>query len=180
MKLIIHGVICVIACCLPFMAKSGHRAIEATSDYRPIDRFDGAGLVAASMSPQEQEFYKEFPGRVAYFRLDGRPGETVFLRYTESPTRQLHPAETCLRARGLDVTECDKVAKAVAELSDRPLTWSRCVVKEDSRSTEVLQTIVSLPDRRNYSDIPSWYWLTTFSNDDPGPWLAVVWCRPVE
>lgn len=178
MRIVVHGVVCLMACCLPLFTNSDRVTVRLSTHYQPIDYFDGARLKATSMAPKEQEFYRDFPGDVFFFRLEGRSQETVFLRYTESPTRKLHPAETCLRAQGLSVSDKQSVRNIVSELSDKPLTWSRCVVSKERRTTEVLQTVISLSTGKNYSSIPTWYWLTTFSSEDAGPWLAVEWCRP--
>ena len=177
MKTFIYLTTCLLAALVPFIHHSSARPADSSTE-RMLNSFQGAPLSPMAMTESETEFYADFPGKTGYFAVDGRPGESVFLRYTENPTRKLHPAETCFRANGYKTEFSDNVLARVPELSDQDLEWSQFTVVEKGRPFRVRQCIVSLSSGRVWADIPAWYWQTTFSSDDSGPWVAVTWQLP--
>lgn len=179
MKWVLYLATCMCCALLPLLQADGESPKEVTS-YEFIKTFQRAHLQPLDMSVGEREFYSDFPGATGYFALDGRPGENVFLRYTEQTTRKLHAAEGCYRASGYELEYANNVTVLVDELADSPIQWSQFKYSEGNGVFLVRQCIISLNTRTTYADIPAWYWQTTFSSDDPGPWLAVTWKLPEE
>lgn len=174
MKSIVFVITCIIVMLLPLMhgQSEGPRA-QATYDF--IGSFQGHKLSRVAITGSEFEFYADFPGATGFFTVDGRPGQSVFLRYTDQPTRLLHSAEGCYRASGFEVEFTDNVLLQVEELSDEALQWSQFRINGEEKPFLIRQCILSLSTGQTYADVPAWYWQTTFSSDDNGPWLAVTW-----
>lgn len=177
MKTIVYLCTCTMVMLIPFIyAESGSRDLKISYEF--ITTFQGAELMPVTMGKSESAFYTNFPGVTGYFTLNGRPKENVFLRYTEEPTRMLHSAEGCYRASGFELEFTDNVRLRVEELSDKSVQWSQFRIQEKEEPFLIRQCIVSLSSNLTYSDVPAWYWQTTFSSDDLGPWLAVTWKLP--
>ena len=169
--------VCLAASLAP-LRHADRPAVSRSADFEFPVTFRSAPLEPAEMTRVEVEFYAEFPGCTGFFTLKDRPGESVFLRYAEQPTRRLHPAEGCYRASGYAVEYVDNVLATVEELSDQPLTWGQFRITEAGKAFLVRQCVISKADGRSYADVPGWYWQTMFSSDDLGPWLAVTWVLP--
>ena len=177
MRIVIYLLTCAVAALVPFIHRSVAQPAHPVAG-RLLSTFQGASLSPMAMTEAEEKFYADFPGATGYFAVDGRPGESVFLRYTETPTRKLHAAETCYRATGFKTSFSDNVTARVPELSDKDLEWSEFTIVDMGRPFRVRQCVVSLSSDRAWADIPAWYWQTTFSSDDSGPWLAITWQLP--
>lgn len=168
---------CVLVMLIPFFqADTGTSKRQVAHEF--ITTFRHSGLSQVEMSLGESKFYSNFPGVTGYFVVDGRPGESVFLRYTEEPTRMLHSAEGCYRASGCDIGFTDNVLLRVEELSDEAVQWSQFRISDRGEAFLVRQCVMSLSSGKVYADVPAWYWQTTFSSEDRGPWLAVTWKLP--
>ena len=128
----------------------------------------------------ERTFYADFPGVTGCFALVGRASESLFLRYTETPTRLLHSADGCYRASGYALEFTDNTLLRIDELAEHPIAWSQFRITETEGRFLIRQCVVSLSADRSYADVPAWYWQTMFSSDDPGPWLAITWKLPDE
>ncbi|UCG61365.1 MAG: hypothetical protein JSV52_13750 [Candidatus Zixiibacteriota bacterium] len=177
MKSLVYIGTCLVAFIYPILYPKAETR-QVLQDYEFITTFQGSELAPLEMGETEQRFYNGFPGRTGYFRVKGRPGESVFIRYTETPTRMLHSVEGCYRAAGYDVQFTDNVVVSIPELSSEVLHCSQFRIAEDEHPYLVRQCIVSMSSCKQYSDIPAWYWQTMFSSRDNGPWLAVTWKLP--
>ena len=177
MRTFVYLITCAVAGLVPFVHHSSAQPAHPVAG-QLLNTFQGASLSPVAMTEGEEKFYADFPGMTGYFAVDGRSGESVFLRYTEAPTRKLHPAENCYRANGYETRFRDNVLASVPELSDEDLKWSEFTIVDKGRPFRVRQCVVSLSSGRAWADIPAWYWQTTFSSDDIGPWLAVTWQLP--
>jgi hypothetical protein len=177
MKTFLYIGACVLAFMMPFFP-ADTQPIASSGTLDSISSFRNAPLIPMEMSAAEESFYADFPGATGYFTVDGRPGESVFLRHTEKPTRLLHSAEGCYRASGYELEYIDNIMLTVDEFTDRELIWSQFRIVDGGRSFLIRQCIVSLSTDRQYADVPAWYWQTMFSSGDPGPWLAVTWKLP--
>jgi hypothetical protein len=177
MKSLAFAFTCVVVSLIPLF-QGGSKGIEKRPTYAFINSFQGAGLHPVPMKKAEKDFYSGFPGQTGYYSIDGRPGESLFLRYTEQPTRMLHSAEGCYKASGFEIEFTDNVVLQVAELGNDPIEWSQFRSVDRQNHFLVRQCVLSLSTGRSYSDIPAWYWQTNFTSDDPGPWLAVTWRLP--
>lgn len=168
---------CLAAAVLPCFGVSEGQ-MRRHDSYEFITTFRGNSLLPVAMTDGEAAFYDDFPGATGYFNIDDRPGESVFLRYVEQPTRKLHAAEGCYRASGYQIEYSDNVQVRVEELSEEPLQWSQFSIREGDCLFWVRQVTLSLTTGASYPDVPAWYWQTMFSSRDPGPWLSVTWKLP--
>ncbi len=174
MKNIILLISSVIALGRPFIVENSQHFPKNYSVNLPTT-FNGFVLEELNTSEHERAFYDNFPGKTALYKLKSSNGEQIFFRYLETPSRKLHPAEECYKANGTDCVAMEKKIIRVEELSQSPITWGQFKIKENGSEYIIRQAVISLGGKENYSDIPSWYWLTVFSDNDPGPWLAITW-----
>ncbi len=101
------------------------------------------------------------------FRQDGR---WVVLRWIREPSRQLHPAADCFRARGYEVGPLRLVR------DDRGVTWSEFRAARAGESWRVRERF---HDERGgeWTDVSAWYW-SALRRSTPGPWWAVTEVAP--
>jgi hypothetical protein len=128
---------------------------------------EGRSLTQLPLSPREDAFVRDFPGRVGRFS-DGR--REIILRWVNAPTRRLHPAADCFRGIGYAITPlpvrtdgggaamgCFRAQKGAASMTV-------CELIRDERGT-------------TWPDVSAWYWHALFSQS-PAPWWSVVVATP--
>ena len=104
----------------------------------------------------------------AVFRQDERK---VVLRWIRNPTRTVHPASDCFRARGYDVER----ARLVRDASG--FTWSEFTVRREGEYWRVRERLFS-ESGETWTDVPAWYW-SVWRRPGSGPWWAVTAVEPV-
>ena len=127
----------------------------------PAD-FEGAALTQLPLSPIEQRFGQNFPGRVGRF-TDGR--REVILRWVAGATRKLHPAADCFKANGYALVPQPILVKD----GER---WSGFSAARGMQKFEVRERIVDA-NGAQWSDVSAWYWAVQLGQTT-GPWWAVT------
>jgi hypothetical protein len=128
-------------------------------------QFQGAPLTQLPLSPIEESFGQNFPGRVARF-TDGR--REIILRWIAGATRKLHPAADCFKANGYVVT-------ALPISVNNGQRWSGFTAVRGTQTFEVSERIHDATGAQ-WSDASSWYWAVQLGQSR-GPWWAVTVAR---
>ncbi|MEW5854101.1 MAG: hypothetical protein AB2A00_35325 [Myxococcota bacterium] len=152
----------VLAALAPFL--DGERPVAPRAAFAGWPTtFEGAPLTPKPLSPRESRFLDGFPGHVARFSSSGRE---VILRWTDEPTRRLHPSRECLSAVGYTIVP------RPAQASDGKVDWQ---VFDARRGEETLRVRESVVDANgiHWPDVSDWYWNATLGKSR-GPWLAIT------
>ena len=126
------------------------------------DTFEHVSLRQLPLSPIEEKFQDNFPGRVGRF-TDGN--REIIVRWVSGATRKLHPGSDCFKANGY-------------ALSPRPIAtngaerWSVFIASKDGQALEVRERIVDSTGAQ-WSDVSAWYWAVQLGQTT-GPWWAVT------
>ncbi|QJP11908.1 hypothetical protein G4G71_02770 [Pseudomonas multiresinivorans] len=153
----------LLAMVWPLLAP-GSASANAIAPHEWPAQFEGRLLRPLALSPVEQRFAEDFPGRLGRF-TDGQ--RSIVLRQVLRPTRKLHPAEDCFRAVGYRVEQTQLRKRVGAE------GLQRCfVVTRDGVKLQVCDYIQDAAGQ-SFSDTSAWYW-SALSGRSTGPWLAVT------
>lgn len=127
-------------------------------------QWDGAALRPLALSPVEQRFARQFPGRLARL-TDER--HVLVMRHVTAPTRMLHPAVDCYRALGYGIADIR------LEDDAQQRRW-RCFIatRTDGRPLRVCERITDAQGQA-FTDTSAWYW-AGIRGQSTGPWLAVT------
>lgn len=124
--------------------------------------FEGKPLTALSLSPIEEKFQQNFPGRVGRFS-DGK--REIILRYVAQGTRKLHPASDCFKANGYALVPLPIAVMGIER-------WSGFRATRAGTSMQVRERIVDSAGAQ-WSDVSAWYWAVQ-TGQTTGPWWAVT------
>jgi exosortase/archaeosortase family protein len=177
----LFGVAAVWAAAAPLATVEIEAATTEPPSFAWPTRWEGVPLVPAPMPEGLRRFLGGFPGRMAEFRL-GDTGRRVFLRWTPVPTRLMHTAEGCYRARGARVTPLP------AERDARGHVWSRFrAVAPDGTESTVRQAYFAVAPgsggarledliggARSWPDASAWYWAAARPGSRVAATLAVT------
>ncbi|MEO7652946.1 MAG: archaeosortase/exosortase family protein, partial [Bryobacteraceae bacterium] len=130
--------------------------------------FQGSTLHPLPLSPRDQRFAEQFPGRIARFSTER--GE-VILRWVTRETRKLHAASDCFRGAGYSISpkpmDVDRDAGR----------WSCFEGRKGAEVRQVCERVFeNLQGGASWSDVSSWYWSATLGRTR-GPWWAVTTIR---
>ncbi|MCP5538716.1 MAG: archaeosortase/exosortase family protein [Akkermansiaceae bacterium] len=146
-------------------------ARSASADFPgwPAD-WEGAPLVAESLSPRESEFERNFPGRIGVFHTaDTSAGASrrLICRWVTHPTRKLHSSADCFRAGGFTAEEPDR--------GHREDEKRFVIFHPDLGRFRVREFIFdSAEPRHRWTEVSEWFWDATFHRGTAGPWLAIT------
>lgn len=130
-------------------------------------QWDGAPLRPLALSPVEQRFARQFPGRLARL-TDER--HVLVMRHVTAPTRMLHPAVDCYRALGYGIADIRLEADA------QQRRW-RCftATRAGGAGGRPLRVCERITDAQGqaFTDTSAWYWAGV-RGQSTGPWLAVT------
>jgi hypothetical protein len=163
-RLALFGVTLVLAAIAPALPRQAPPAEAGARNFPGWPRsYDGAPLTRLPPGPQDAWFTRDFPGRVARFTT---PDKQVVIRWVNTPTRRLHPANHCFRGAGYS-------------LAERPMRLTRnggvmsCFTA--SKDTDVLEVCerIEAASGRTWSDVSAWYW-GALLRPDPGGWWSYV------
>lgn len=162
---IAFGLACVCAALAP-LADNTPKAASAADGFPgwPAS-FEGAALTQLPLSPIEERFGQNFPGRLGRFS-DGR--REIILRWVASATRKLHPAADCFKANGYTLVPLPLSVKD----GER---WSGFSAARGKQKFEVRERIVDATGKQ-WSDVSAWYWAVQLGQTT-GPWWAVTVAR---
>jgi hypothetical protein len=126
--------------------------------------YDGRPLAELPLTPREQAFLRDFPGRVGRFS-DGR--REIIIRFIGAATRKLHPAADCLRGIGYRVTptvpgkDADGATMACFRASRGEETFNICELIRDQHGA-------------SWPHVSAWYWSGMLGQSAPPWWSFVV------
>ena len=160
--IIVFTVACMGAALAPLATGTAKR--QAGTDGFPgwPASFEGAALTQLPLSPIEERFGQNFPGRVGRFS-DGR--REIILRWVAAGTRKLHPAGDCFKANGYAL-----VALPISVKDGQ--RWSGFSAERGQQKFEVRERIVDGAGAQ-WSDVSAWYWAVQLGQT-AGPWWAVT------
>lgn len=153
----------LLAMIWPLLAPTPASAVAIAPHEWPT-QFEGRLLRPLALSPVEQRFAEDFPGRLGRF-TDGQ--RSIVLRHVLKPTRKLHPAEDCFRALGYRIEQTQLRRRVDAEGLQRCFVASR-----DGLRLHVCDYIEDAAGQ-SFSDTSAWYWSALVGRSS-GPWQAVT------
>ena len=126
-------------------------------------QYEGRALTAMPLTPRENSFVRDFPGRVGRFS-DGR--HEIIIRFVDAPTRRLHSAADCFRGIGYSITPMP-VRK---DASGAAMSCFRAGHGGDAIAVCELIRDVS---GSTWPDVSAWYWNAMFGAS-MAPWWSFV------
>jgi hypothetical protein len=152
---------CALAALAPFIPAS---PVSTASDGFPgwPASFEGRALTRLPLTPIEERFGQNFPGRVGRFS-DGK--REVILRWVSEGTRKLHSSGDCFKANGYQLT-----AQPVTIIGAQ--RWSGFLAVRGAQKFEVRERIYDAAGGQ-WSDVSAWYWAVQLGQTS-GPWWAVT------
>ena len=159
---------CIAAALAPLWAGSGE--IPASADAFPgwPTSFENRTLTQLPLSPLEEQFQKNFPGRVGRF-TDGK--REVILRWVAQETRKLHPGSDCFKANGYALQP-----QAIKLVGTK--RWSGFTATRGKQKFMVHERIYDQAGAQ-WGDVSAWYWAVQLGQS-AGPWWAVTVAQTVE
>jgi hypothetical protein len=157
---LLFALACALAALAPWVPTSPVAAADGFPGW-PAS-FEGRALTRLPLTPIEERFGQNFPGRVGRFS-DGR--REVILRWVSEGTRKLHPSGDCFKANGY-------------QLTPQPVTtigaqrWSGFVAVRGAQKFDVRERIHDAAGGQ-WSDVSAWYWAVQLGQTS-GPWWAVT------
>jgi hypothetical protein len=126
-------------------------------------QYEGRPLTAMPLTPRENSFVRDFPGRVGRFS-DGQ--REIIMRWVDAPTRRLHSAADCFRGIGYGITPLP-VRK---DGSGAAMSCFRA-----GHGGDAIAVCELIRDERGgiWPDVSAWYWNAMFGASR-GPWWSFV------
>lgn len=160
----------VAAVLVPFVERLGGPARAQHEDAFPgwPAAYEGRALAPLPLTPREDTFVRDFPGRVGRFS-DGR--REIIVRWVVAPTRRLHPASDCLRGIGHVITPLpvriatDGTAMSCFRAQKGGAAMAVCEAIRDGRGG-------------SWPDVSAWYWSALLGRER-GPWWSFVVAEPL-
>jgi len=159
-------VACVLAAAAPLLPAHG-RSVSASPEFTWPTQLEGRPLKESALSARELSFTRDFPGSIR--RYTAGPREMI-VRWTNAPTRRLHPSSDCLAASGYTI------APLPARRDAGNNVWSRFLAVRGSERL-VVQERVHDQQGGTWSDVSAWYWATLLGKTR-GPWAAITIAEP--
>jgi hypothetical protein len=149
---------------LPLGATRTSARPPATSQAEWPAHYRGQALRPLALSPVEQRFAAQFPGRIA--RFAAADGSELVLRDVNRPTRMLHPAADCWRGIGW------RIEATRLERDDDALLWRCFEATKDGQRVRVCERIVDAQGQA-FTDTSAWFWAASLHKSS-GPWQAIT------
>lgn len=157
---------CVLAFLVPWLAAvppSQRDNGEAAAFPGWPTHFEGRALTQLPLTPREERFGDDFPGRIARF-TDGR--RELVVRFVTTATRKLHPASDCFAGIGY------RVRPLPLRVDEAGARWGSFTAERGGERLRVSERIYSEAGR-SWEDVSAWYW-AAIGGDAAGPWWAVT------
>ncbi len=178
-----HGVVVLVCLAMIPAAIAAARTSAPAQGNPAIDvewplQWNKQSLQREPLSRESEQFAARFPGGMAQFTTGNA---TVLFRFTERPTRMMHPAEDCYEGIGFQVKPLPAEQDAAGHL------WSRFEYTRSDGETRVvrqcyfevngsdLSTFQPSAGTRSWPDASSWFW-----HAESGGTLAVTIDEAVE
>jgi len=133
------------------------------------DSFEGRPWTRIRRAEGPATVFAPLPMASAVFRQEERK---VVLRWIPRPTRRVHPAADCFRARGYAVER----ARLVRDASGS--TWSEFTVGREDERWRVRERLFS-ESGETWTDVSAWFW-SVWRRPGSGPWWAVTAVEPMD
>ncbi len=155
---------CALAAAAPFLpARPSAPVHEAPFPGWPAT-FAGRELKPLPLSPREERFVADFPGRIARF-TDGQ--REIIIRWAARETRTLHPASDCFKGVGYSIRPLPLVT------DESGARWSVFQATMNGESLRVRERVYADGGGQSWTDVSSWYWQALMGKTT-GPWWAVT------
>lgn len=162
----------IICCALAAVAPFVVRQTTSSSESIPFPgwpaTFENQALTEQPLTNREQQFTKDFPGKIARFTTtDSRE---IIIRWVTQTTRALHPASDCFRGLGYSIHPQPLTLDAAGN------HWGTFEARRGNETLLVRERIYSTATDESWTDVSSWYWQTTFGNTlvETNSWIAVT------
>jgi hypothetical protein len=159
----------IICCLLAAVAPFAPIRSDVTNEQAAFPgwpaQLEGRTLTQLPLSPREERFAADFPGRVARFS-DGR--REIIIRWTPSETRALHPASDCFKGSGYSIKPLP------AHVDPAGHRWGVFEARRGDEALRVYERIYDSADNESWSDVSSWYWHATMRKTSGGWWAVTV------
>ena len=154
--------LCVLSALAPLVLE-GSASTRAVSGFPgwPAS-FEGRQLTPLPLTPIEERFQQNFPGRVGRFS-DGK--REIVIRWVDQGTRKLHASSDCFKANGYELAT--QPVKVVG--NER---WSGFIASRAEQKLEVRERIAD-GNGGQWSDVSAWYWAAQLGQTT-GPWWAIT------
>jgi hypothetical protein len=147
----------------PLIDRSGATTTDAPFPGWPT-YYEGRSLVELPLTPRENAFVRDFPGRVGRFS-DGR--REIIIRWVGAPTRRLHSAADCFRGSGYAITP-------IAARKDAAGNTKSCFRATLNGSAMTVCELIRDERGESWSDVSAWYWDGMLRASKPPWWSFVV------
>lgn len=168
LPVITYCLLCVVAASAPLVQA---RSVDASLAIKPDqwhDRANRCNLKRIPLTAMEKQFQSRFPGDIAKFS-DGQ-SEVIF-RTIKSPTRQLHPAEDCLKGSGYVLSK-DGLTK-----DEHGVLWHTLQAQRGDKSFKVSERIID-HHGQSWLRVSDWYWAAVIGQTK-GPWMSITKMSPI-
>jgi hypothetical protein len=125
-------------------------------------QYEGRPLIALPLTPRENSFVRDFPGRVGRF-TDGR--REIIIRFVDAPTRRLHSAADCFRGIGYSISPMPVRKNASGAMS--------CFRAGHGGDAMAVCEMIRDEQDSVWPDVSAWYWSAMFGAS-VGPWWSYV------
>lgn len=164
MRIVLFIVCCALAAIAPLLPSRSNAPINEAAFPGWPATFEGRELKPPPLSPREERFVADFPGRVGRF-TDGR--REIIIRWVARETRALHPASDCFKGLGYSIRPLPLVTDESGQ------RWSVFKATMNGESLRVMERIYSAHGDQSWTDVSTWYWQALLGKTN-GPWWAVT------
>jgi hypothetical protein len=165
MKARIFIILLALAAAAPLLPKPELPRLTADAEFPGWPAaYEGQPLARLSPGPQDDWFARDFPGKVARFTTHDRQ---VVVRWVNSPTRRLHPANHCFAGAGYSLEPLPMRRSADGEL------MSCFVARKGAEELNVCEQ-VRASSGGSWPDVSAWYWHALAAPATEAWWSYVV------
>jgi hypothetical protein len=162
-------VCCLLAAVAPFAPIRSDMTNEQSAFPGWPAQFEGRSLTQLPLSPREERFAADFPGRIARFSALFSDGQReVIIRWVARETRALHPASDCFKALGYSIKPLP------ARVDPAGHRWGGFEARLGAEALRVHERIYDSADEESWSDVSSWYWQSMMGKTSGGWWAVTV------
>lgn len=164
MKARIFLIVLALAAAAPLLPKPELPRLTTAAEFPgwPAN-YEGQPLERMTPGPQDEWFARDFPGKVARFSAGDRQ---IVVRWVNSPTRRLHPANHCFAGAGYSLEPLPMRRGADGGL------MSCFVARKGEEALNVCEQLRGASGR-SWPDVSAWYW-HALTAPAPEAWWSYV------